>query len=335
MAGTIPVALTQCVDLNGQPMAGALLYIYAVSTVATPQDAFQDFGLSVKQPWPMETDQYGRIPMFYLADGQVHVRLTDATGVVIFDYPVMQVVGPSSGGGGGGGGSGVDPTTIASTGDIKFRPTSETLSGWLKMNGQTVGNATSGATQRANADTQSLFVYLWSNFTNAHCAVSGGRGVTALADFTAGKTIALPDWRARAPLGLDDMGASAAGILLAANVTSGGGDGPTTPAAWGGEANHTLTAAESAALTYTTHDVGHVHGSPNTNFVTNGQPSIAYPEGTGLFAGGPQSTASNPGPALSTATASATTGVTLTANAGGGSHNNMSPFVLGTFFIKM
>jgi microcystin-dependent protein len=320
MAGTIPVALTQCVDLNGQPMAGALLYIYAVSTVATPQDAFQDFGLSITQPWPMAADQYGRIPMFYLADGQVHVRLTDATGVVIFDYPVMQVVGPSSGGGGGGGGSSVDPTTVLSTGDIKFRATSETLSGWLKMNGQTIGNSTSGATQRANADTQSLFIYLWSNFTNAHCAVSGGRGASALADFNAGETIALPDWRARAPLGLDDMGASAAGILLASNVTSGGGDGPTTPAAWGGEANHVLTTNEMPAHTHTATvtDPGHTHAG---TYFMNGS-------GTVPAGGGAQAAQAMPSAVTSISVANANTG-------GGGAHNNCQPFVLGTFYVKM
>jgi hypothetical protein len=326
MAGTISVSLVQQVDLNGQPLAGCLLYIYAVSTVATPQDSFQDFGLSIKNPWPVQADQYGRIPMLYLADGQVHVRLTDSNGVVLFDYPTLQVVGPSSGGGGGGGGSAVDPTTVLSTGDIKFRATSETLSGWLKMNGQTIGNATSGATQRANADTQSLFVYLWQNFSNAHCVVSGGRGATALADSTAGKTIALPDWRARAPLGLDDMGASAAGILLASNVTSGGGDGPTTPAAWGGEANHTLTAAESVALTYTLTDPGHSHApADSTQFGSNWHNTSAYSYPTGESA--PQT--------LRNSTATARTGITLSTNAGGGSHNNMPPFVLGTFYIKM
>lgn len=320
MAGTINIALTQCVDLNGQPMANALLYIFAVGTVATPQSAYQDFGLSIPLSWPIVADQYGRIPMFYLADGQVHVRLTDANGVVIFDYPTMQVVGPSSGGGGGGGGSTVDPTTVLSTGDIKFRATSETLTGWVKMNGLTIGNATSGATQRANADTQNLFTYLWQNFTNAHCAVTGGRGVSALADFTAGKTIALPDWRSRGPMGLDDMGNSAAGIIQSGNVTSGGGDGPTTPAAWGGEANHTLALTEIPSHTHapTLIDPGHTHSLP-------------------IDSGGPIAGSGSIHAGSTLNTGSAITGISLTiANAGGGgSHNVMSPFVLGTFFQKL
>ena len=316
MAGTIQLALSQQVDVNGAPLAGCLLYIFQVGTVATPQNSYQDFGLTLTNPNPLEADQAGRIPMFYLADGQVHVRLTDASGVVVFDYPNMQVIGPSSGGGGGGGGS-VDPTSIASTGDFKWRPTTETLTGWVKANGQTIGSPSSGAMQRANADTQNLFVYLWSNFSNAKCAVSGGRGASALADFQANKTIGLIDRRGIGEIGLDDMGASAAGRLLASNVTSGGGDGPTTPGATGGEANHTLLLAEAPTGQFSLNDPGHHHTVPNSG--ASNSPGGAFPTG-GAAAG---------------VTGTSPTGVTLTDNAGGGAHNNMSPFMLGTVYIKL
>ena len=316
MSGMIPLSMSQNVDINGQPLAGALLYIFQVGTVATPQNSYQDFGLTLVNPTPLQADQNGRFPAFYLADGQVHVRLTDSTGVVVFDYPDLQVLGPSSGGGGGGGGS-VDPTSIAATGDMKFRPTAETLTGWVKANGQTIGSASSGATQRANADTQNLFVYLWSNFSNDKCAVSGGRGASALADFQANKTIQLLDWRSRSPCGLDDMGASAAGRLLAANVTSGAGDGPTTPGATGGEANHTLLLAEAPTGQFSLNDPGHHHSVPNSG--ASNSPGGAFPTG-GSGAG---------------VTGAASTGITLTDNAGGGAHNNMNPFMLGTWHQKL
>src|SRR5262249_52846509 len=160
-------------------------------------------------PWPLTLDANGRIPALYLADGAVHVRLTDSAGVVQFDYPSILVIGPSSGGGGGG--PAVDPTTIAGTGDIKFRPTSEFVTGWVKLNGQTIGSATSGATGRANADTQALFIYLWQNCPDAHCPVSSGRGANGLADFSANKQLTLIDLRGRGLAGLDDMGNIAAG----------------------------------------------------------------------------------------------------------------------------
>jgi hypothetical protein len=330
MAGTLPIALTQQFTATSpaQPMAGALLYFFQAGTVGTPQDSFQDFGLTLKNPNPLAADQFGRIPMFYLADGQIHVRLTDSSGVVVFDYPTMQVIGPSSGGGGGGGGGGgsVDPTTVAATGDVKFRATSEVLTGWVKVNGQTIGSASSGASQRANADTQNLYVYLWNNFTNAHCPVAGARGASALADFSANKTIQLPDWRARVLTGLDDMGASAAGIILAGNVTSGGGDGPTTPAASGGESNHRLVVAEAPAGQLTMNaEVPHSHAplSPATGF------AVAVPSGgANAFPGGTIIT-------FDATTATATTGLTLTDHAGNGAHNNMAAFVLGTWHIKL
>jgi hypothetical protein len=316
MAGTLNLALTQQLDINGNPLAGALLYFFVVGTVATPQNSYQDFGLTIVNPSPIVADQYGRIPMFYLADGQVHVRLTDANGTVIFDYPSMQVIGPSAGGGGGGS---IDPTTIAATGDVKFRLTSEILTGWVKLNAQTIGAATSGATQRANADTQALFIYLWNNFSNAHCPVAGGRGASGLADFNANKTIGLPDVRSRALVGLDDMGNSAAGRLLPSNVTSGGSDGPTTPAASGGEANHTLILLEAPAGQFTLTDPGHVH--------VEDLASVG-----GAYLGGAVVAPSSPG---TLNTASATTGITLTDHAGGQPHNNMMPFTLGTFYIHL
>lgn len=321
MAGTLNIALTQQFDIDGSPLAGAQLYFFQVGTVATFQNSYQDFGLTILNPNPLVADQYGRIPMFYLADGQVHVRLTDATGVSIFDYPTMQVIGPSSGGGGGGGS--IDPTTIAATGDFKWRPTTETLTGWVKANGLTIGNATSGASQRANADTQALFTYLWTNFNNAHCPVAGGRGASAAADFTASKTIGLPDLRGRSPFGLDDMGASAAGRLLASNVTSGGGDGVTTSAATGGEANHTLVLAEAPPGQITFNDAQHSH-----QYLSQSENKGS----AGIFIEQPISA---PGSGNTWFTATSFTGASVSDHAGGGSHNNMHPFMLGTWFVKL
>jgi hypothetical protein len=330
-AGTITIALQQSVDINGRPLAGCLLFLFQVGTVATLQPVFSDPGLTNMIANPLQCDQTGRLPMFYLADGSIHVRLTDSGGVVVFDYPSMLVIGPSSGGGGGGGT--VDPTTVASTGDIKFRATSETLVGWVKMNGTSIGSAGSGATQRANPDTQNLYVYLWGNCPQAHCPVATGRGATGLADFNANKAISLPDWRSRTPVGLDDMGTSPAGILQASNVTSGGGDGPTTPNATGGEANHALVTGELAAhnhtATSTVTDPQHSH----TGTVSFGATSIA---------GGFTNSAAYGGASLagqSLAISNSPTGITVatsTANTGSGTpHNNMPPFMLGTWYQKL
>lgn len=320
-AGSIPVALSQQMDANGKPLVGALLYLYVVGTVAQPQVAFQDTGLSLPLPWPVVADANGRLPMFYLADGSIHARLTDANGSVQFDYPSMLVIGPS---GGGGGGSSVDPTTIFSTGDIKFRPTSETLSGWVKVNGLTIGSSLSGASGRANADTQALFIYLWTNCPDAHCPVLSGRGASGLADFNANKQLTLPDWRGRQVAGLDDMGSSAGGFF--AGVPFAGADTATTPGALGGENTHTLLPTEMPAHTHTATQAAHTHTLSGVSGSLQGIDIGSA--GVKDFVNG---SLANVGVVLNTATPA----ITVQNTGGGGAANNMARFSLGTWYLRL
>lgn len=330
--GTLPIVLQQQFSFSGcsttgaacgTPLTGGLLYTYYAGTVATPQPTYQDTGLTILNPFPLTLDANGRVPAFYLANGSVHVRLTDINGVVQFDYPSMLVIGPSGGSSGGGS---VDPTTVLSTGDIKFRATAETLVGWVRLNGLTVGGTLSGATERANADTQNLFTYLWTNCaqptSNAHCPVIGGIGASAAVDFAAGKQITLMDWRGRHAVGLDTMGNTAAGRLLASQVTSGGGDTVTTPNASGGASTTVIAQANLAPFNLTVTDPGHIHG-PNLSV---GQQNIQYASG-GINLG---TDTNNNG-----STPSATTGITV--NTGGTSvgANTIAPFMLGTYFVKL
>jgi microcystin-dependent protein len=317
MAGTTPLALSQQFDKNGAPLAGCLLYFFQVGTVATPQNAYADFGLTQVLPNPIEADQSGRLPMFWLADGQIHIRLTDSTGVVIIDT-TLQVLGPSSGGGGGGGN--VDPTAIFETGDNKYRETAEVLTGWVKKNGLTIGSATSGATQRANADTQNLFVYLWSYFANTVCPVSGGRGSTALSDFQANKTIGLPDWRGRGPIGLDDMGSTAAGRFSGVPFSSGNA---TTPAAICGEAVHALSTNEMPNHNHGVNDPSHQH---LTNVqISGGAADVKFDVNFAAAQSG----------SINYASTFDFTGITIQNNGGGASHNNTQNSVLGTWYMKL
>lgn len=96
-----------------------------------------------------------------------------------------------------------NPSAISefTTGDVKLTLKTTADTGWVLMNDGTIGNASSGATTRANADTEQLFTLLWTNTANADCAVSGGRGASASADFAASKTIALPKALGRALAG--------------------------------------------------------------------------------------------------------------------------------------
>lgn len=281
------------------------MYLYAAGTT-TPQSAYQDTALTLPYSNPIVLDAAGNVPAFYLADGSIKIRLADAAGLTILAADNLLVIGPSSG---GGGGASVDATTVLTTGDLKYRHGTGTLSGFVRGNGRTIGSATSGATERANSDAQSLFEYLWT--ADANLSVSTGRGATANADWTANKTIALPDYRGRVLAAMDDMGNTAAGRL----TTAGSGIDGTTLGAAGGEQTHTLIEAETPAI--------------SKNFTPTGTVAItSNPQANGQ--GAPNYTAMIPG---------ATTTVTMNAISlswgGGGSHNNTQPSIAITVYIKL
>lgn len=104
------------------------------------------------------------------------------------------------------------------TGDIKLTILATAPSGWVFLNGGTVGNAASSATLRANADAEDLFAALWDGSTNTELPIqdSAGsattRGASAAADFAANKRMPVPDFRDRVPVG-GQMGAGAAGLI--------------------------------------------------------------------------------------------------------------------------
>jgi len=92
----------------------------------------------------------------------------------------------------------ISASNVFTTGDVKLTIKTVADVGWVLMNDGTIGNAASGGTTRANADTVDLFTLLWNNTADAQCAVSTGRGASAAADYAANKTIALPKALGRA-----------------------------------------------------------------------------------------------------------------------------------------
>jgi hypothetical protein len=146
---------------------------------------------------------------------------------------------------------------LTPTGVVHAYGATSAPAGWVRANGRTIGSASSGGTERANADAEELFIFLWTNYANAQCAVSSGRGVSAAADWAANKTIAMPDWRGRAPFGLDDMGNSSAGVI-GTIITS-----DTTNGATGGAETTTIAQANLPNVTLNTSTV-FVEASGNT-----------------------------------------------------------------------
>jgi hypothetical protein len=316
--GTLPVALTQPMNANSQVLPGALLYTYVQGTVAQQQTTFVDSGLTIANPWPLQADQNGRIPMFYMASGSTHVRLTDATGLVQFDIPNMLVIGPSGGGGGGGS---VDPTTILSSGDLKVKYGTGALSGFVRANGLTIGSAVSGATERANSDTQNLFIYLYG--ADPNLAVSGGRSGNALNDFNANKTITLPDWRGRAIMALADMGNSPTTVLTSTYF----GTSPTVLGAQGGNQSVTLSLAQlPTGITSS----GNINVSGTASNQSNNTIGLATSS-----SGGCSTLCGWNGPPSSGTVSSSGVNTLTSNNTSGAAHPTVMPAMLATVYLKL
>jgi hypothetical protein len=246
-------------DQNGELLVGARLFLFDGGTT-TPRIGYRDSSLTTQHPNPIIADAQARIPLVYLQDGFYRQRLTTASGVVVFDDDGIPVLSTTA----AGSGTSVDPNATLKTRDIKIRYDNQPIAGYVRLNGRTIGSVTSGATERADADTQSLYEELWSY---ANIVVSGGKGSSGPADFLANKPLVLPDCAGRGIFGMDDMGAGARGILTVATVAT-----PTLVGSIGGsqtvtiaKANlpvYTLTGGSSGSFTVsgtTTGAVNHTH----------------------------------------------------------------------------
>lgn len=95
------------------------------------------------------------------------------------------------------------------TGDTKLTLKKSPDTGWVMADDGSIGSATSGATNRANADTYDLFTLLWDN---PYCTIqtfSGGETTktTAFEDWKSNKRLVLPKILGRA-LGVAGSGAN-------------------------------------------------------------------------------------------------------------------------------
>lgn len=69
--------------------------------------------------------------------------------------------------------------------------------GWILADDGSIGDATSGATTRADKDTRELYNLLWNKYVDGICPVTGGRGANSTADFDAHKPLFLPPFCGR------------------------------------------------------------------------------------------------------------------------------------------
>lgn len=314
MAGLFPsIGNSQNVDIDGKPLAGAVLSVSTGSTT-TLATVYQDIGLAIIGNNPMVADATGRLPLFYVADGVYRVRLVDQYGVAIYDYPQIASIGASSS---GGGGSAVDPTTVFKTGDVMFLDVDGVRAGWVRDNARTIGSATSGASERANADCQALFLFGWA----AGWTVVAGAGASAAADWAANKQITLPDKRGAGPRGLDTMGNAAAVLFTGVPFVSGSA---TVAGSVAGENTHILGTTEIPAHTHVF--AGDALAPHNHTVGNQGTTADSTPLG---------GTKAIPGAGNTGSASAGTPAGTNSATGGGLAHNNVARDVLGTWFRKL
>lgn len=91
------------------------------------------------------------------------------------------------------------------TGDVKFTLDDAAQTGWLFAQGGFIGDASSNADVRANADTEALYAFIWSRRAlygttiKTSAGAASSFGANAAADFAAHKQIELPDLGKRFP----------------------------------------------------------------------------------------------------------------------------------------
>lgn len=242
-----------------------------------------------------------------------------------------------------GGANWVTPPAMRGTGEMQTRLLADTVAGWVILNGTTIGNAASGASQRANADTLFLYSYFWNGFSNTQCPVTGGRGATAAADFAAGKPIATYNMQATGVIGVDGMGGTATGLLSGVPVQSGA---VTTPGSIIGQNLHALIATEIPSISFSGSGSGttantitvYPGGNSAVNFAfTNGtvgsneaapQSGPSYPTTTGTWAGVNNAAASN-NISVSVSVSGSST------NTSGASHNTVERSATVYWYMKL
>lgn len=293
----------------GSPAAGALAYFFVGGTT-TPLTVYEDAGEGTPQTDPVEADTNGRWPNVFIPFlDSYDVKVTTASGTQLY-YPTnIPNADPNP--------SATTGTILTSssqlfqTGGMRFEvAVGAAPTGWVRANGLTIGNAISGATERANADTALLYTYLFDSAPDSVLPVTGGRGASASATFALGRPIALPDMRGGLAIGADTMGNTAAGRFATATIITGSSTVAASVA--GGDAgagnvrtlvvnNLAVHTHSSGTLAMGSQSVDHTHAG-TTTAVSAGTPagSVAAPTITShargdLVAGTPGGGQSNVG----------------------------------------
>lgn len=162
----------------------------------------------------------------------------------------------------------------STTGDVKLTYKTVADAGWILANDGSIGNAASGATTRANADTVNLFTLFYGLPFTLTLQDSAGatvaRGASAAADYAANRRLVIPKALGRS------IAVAGSGSGLTARLLGDGTKGAET---------ETPTLAKTAVHNHGIPGSSSASGSGSTNFVrtdaTNNVPGVTASSGNG------------------------------------------------------
>lgn len=224
-----PLSLTYFFYNDGRGLARPVrLFFTKPDTTNDPVTVYTNPDLSVPYVQPLVSGGSGRVPPIYIGADPYRVRIFDVHGELIEDIEFLP--GATAPGSDGGGSGTPAAGTLLKTGDMffAFARADTRRDGCVRANGGIIGPTTfnqgpyPGQVERLNDDTQVLFEWLWGQDpveVSALAVLPNGRGSSASSDWGLNKGIRLPDLRARALVGLDDMGQGLTGRLDGVTVT--------------------------------------------------------------------------------------------------------------------
>ncbi|MEN3931414.1 hypothetical protein WJT86_10135 [Microvirga sp. W0021] len=215
-----PLSL-QTIFYDGRPVVGAKVYVYEAGTT-TPKTVFRDNVMQAAHSRPILTNGHGMVPPIYVGKGDYKLRVVTPGEVIISEVDGLSGSFTSDGTEPNETYPLQDPNATLRTGDILAAFRTGAKAGFVRCNGNTIGNSQSAASElpfgEPAGDTQplgtafNLFVHLWElQEVGLYLPVYANgsevtRGSTAISDWNNNRQLGLPDLRGRVPMGLDGMG---------------------------------------------------------------------------------------------------------------------------------
>jgi microcystin-dependent protein len=292
----IPLVKPQFLDENGNPVSNGKLYSYAAGT-STQLATYSDQAGTTPNANPVILDAGGFADVWISSLSYKFVLKTSADVLIWTKDNVGSAIVENG----------------FTTGDVKPTYKNTADSGWIMLDDKSIGASGSGATGRANTDTLDLYTLLWNNLSNTWVPVSGGRGISAAADFAANKTLTLPRSLGRV------FGFSGSGTGLTARSLG----------QYVGEETHLLISAEMPSHTHTQDP--HTHTQNPHSHARNYSTTFAAPSTNPTLGDGNAGSFNTDN---TTATNQDTT-ATNQSTGGDGAHNNMQPTSFLNAMIKL